>query len=105
MDVVEFVPGIPYEHPVELPNRRAQPVSKQTIRKASGNGVKKPRNPLTPVVTGKLATELKKADQEITEANRTVVTLVNGKCRILRLADYERMRDARDVGSAHPAAG
>lgn len=89
MEVVEIVPGVTFPDAHELPNSTVQPASKHVSIKSSGNGTKKPRNPLTPLVTGKLKTELAKIDQEITAANKMVMVVSpEGKRRFVKLSEY-----------------
>lgn len=93
MKVIEVVPGVKFEHPVELPNSTVQPTSKHVGHKSSGNGVKKPRNPSVPDLSGKfgkLKAELAAADHKISEANRTMLVLSpSGKRRFVKLSEYE----------------
>lgn len=89
MEIIEVVPGVKFEHPVELPSSSVRPSSKSVGHKSSGNGTRKARNPLTPVVTGKLAAELAAEARKVTEANRMIMVVSPaGKRTFVRLSQY-----------------
>lgn len=101
MEVIEVIPGIPYDHPVELPVSRSQPVSKHIARKGAGNGVKRPKNTVT--IPGKLRVELAVEARRITEENRTIMVLgPTGKKKFVRLSEHRKAEE--DAAQARPAA-
>lgn len=88
MEVLE-VTGTSYPTAVELPCKRERPVGGKQKSNATGNAgtrKKKMGTPPTPA--------MRKASQEATEANKTMLLVVGGKRRFVRLADYEAGRAA-----------
>lgn len=71
----------------ELPNKKERPVGKHQKSPGGRSGSRKDR-----LTGGNWLTQLQKTDREITEANKMIMWLVNGKRKFVRVSDYERLR-------------
>ena len=88
MEVLE-VTGTSYPDARELPNKTGRPVAKHQKSSSSTSG-KTPALPSGAVQ--QLLSQLRKEDHKITEANKMVMWLVNGKRKFVRASEYERLR-------------
>lgn len=90
MEIVTITPGVTFGSARELPNSTVRPASKNVSIKSSGNGVKKPKNICgdTAWEKSRVFADERKADHGITEENKMILVLSNGKARFVRLSEW-----------------
>jgi hypothetical protein len=90
IETIQITPGVSFGTAQEIPCSTARPGAKQVGHASSGNGVRKPRKVCgdTAWERSRSASDERKADHDLTAANRMVMILVNGKRRFAREVDY-----------------
>ena len=95
MEVLE-VTGTDYSTAVEIPVSRERPIAKHQKSNSGNSGSGGKKTSYVPRLAGKALSELQKADQQVTQENRTVMVLRNGKRRFMKASEYERLdRDGK----------
>ncbi len=90
MEILKIT-GTSYPNAVELPNKSGHPVSKHQKSSGGNSGSGKKSGRRTPELTGKIRLEAQVADRKTTEANQMILWLINGKCKFVRMAAYEKL--------------
>ena len=88
MEVLEVRGPFPDAH--ELPNHGGRPVAKHQKSTGGNSGAGKVKTSYVPRLSGQLLTDLQKADQQQTAANKMVMVLENGKRKFIRESDYRK---------------
>lgn len=85
MKTLEVTGPFPGAH--ELPNKPGRPAAKHQ-KSPGGNSGGAKRTSYMPRLSGRQLGDQQKEDREITEANRMVLLLLNGKRKFVRQSDY-----------------